>query len=285
MFLGGCATRPLSFEYTRRDLLIPPGYKQGNLTLGKARLGSNRGNECAIRNETFDLAFRKSTAKLRADVGGTGDPNRVPMSTLTDISGFRGELLRLESNGCLRSGESATLLTRMIDALALPSRVAFQLKHGSSIDAGYTDVREPFRMKVVAPIRGTANRGFETAWYRVVSGRLVLERAESSVNGVVTILSEAVLARVEVPPESRHYRLFFLTRRTINEHDILLLSSASVTEMEENSRKLVANADVACKAIPSCYPVPPGSAVSAELPIKANGVTVYIPLSGTVNDA
>jgi hypothetical protein len=93
------------------------------------------------------------------------------------------------------------------------------------------------------------------------------------------------LAVVNAPPGTLFYRIFFLTRRTVNDHDILLLTAKTREELVRNSAKLRADSEGACRANPSCIAVPEGWAISAEIPFTFRGRMAYVPISGTVNDA
>ncbi|MBI4903862.1 MAG: hypothetical protein HY820_09515 [Acidobacteria bacterium] len=291
--MAGCAAKqkPISLEYVYRprdQMLIPPGSQipsrqRIEVKLGKARLGRRRGNACEVKTDTLQLGWNKSAAKLNMDVGGTNDPTRVPLASQEDINTFRQGLVDLESNGCLKPGESGLLLTRILEGVAMPARLSYSLRYGN-IYQGFIDVRPPLRLKVVVPLREGPVVGFETAWYQVDNGRLKPERVESSRKGVVAALAKPNLAVVAVPAGTRFYRVFFLTRRSPNDHDILLLTAKTLEELDSQTARIRADSEASCKANPSCILVPQGSAISAEAPVLARGHRSYAPVAGTISD-
>jgi len=286
-----------------REVLTPPnGATPGagseiNLQLGKARLQKKSQGKCQIDAGSFHLAFQKSKALLKVSTRDMAPgAGRITLSLLDEINRFRAEMVRLEVAGCLKAGESAPLLTRVIEGLALPSRVSYYLRHGTSINEGFLDVLPPFRVKVVVPIYEQSKVvGFETAWYSLVErGRnqghkLALERAEFFIGGKLDTRVKPTHANVLPPDRLSFYRLFFLTRRSPQDHDILLLGARDRQGIETHSAAIRKQGDAVCAVLQSadvhCVKVPMHSAVSAELRVKAKDRFVYVPFGGTVSDA
>lgn len=294
LFLTGCAAKqtPINLAYVLRpkdQMLIPPGGQEPSrarveVKLGKARLGRQRGNACAVKTGTVSIVWNKSDARLSLDTAGSDNPNQLPLSTLEDIGTFREKLVALETNGCLKRGESGVLLTRILEGVAMPARLGHSLRYGS-VFQGFMDIRPPMRMRVVVPLKEGPVVGFETAWYHVDNGRLKHERVEVSRKGVVTVLAKPQVAMMPVSAAARYYRVFFLTRRSANDHDILLLTAKTEEELNAETAKIRADSEGACKRNPSCILVPQGSAVSAETEVTARGQRIYVPLAGNVSDA
>jgi hypothetical protein len=275
---------------------LPGARSEINLQLGKARLQKSRG-KCQVDAGVFHLSFQKSKALLRVSTGDMWQgPDRVTVSLLDDINKFRAGMMQLEINGCLKPGEAAPLLTRVIEGIALPSRVAYYLRHGSSVNEGFVDLLPPFRIKVVGPIREQDKVvGFETAWYilaprgRNQGHRLSLERAETFVHGKLIAAAKPSHASVLPHDQLSFYRLFFLTRRSSQDHDILLLGARNREAIEGHSAQIRKEGEAVCTKLQSpdvhCVRVPMYSAISAELRVKAKERFVYIPFGGTVSDA
>jgi hypothetical protein len=223
-------------------------------------------------------------------------PNRITLSLLDEINKFRADLVNLEVAGCLKPGEAAPLLTRAIEGLALPSRVAYYLRHGTSINEGFVDLLPPFRIKIVVPIHEQGKVvGFETAWYTLTprgrndGHKLTLERVESFVGGKLNTQTKPSHASVLPPSTLSFYRLFFLTRRSPQDHDILLLGAKERQAIEAHSAAIRKQGESVCSTLQArdvhCIKVPMHSAVSAELRVKAKDRFVYVPFGGTVSDA
>jgi hypothetical protein len=309
--LSGCGPKkplaPATYQLKRisspETLLVPPnGALPGarseiNLQLGKARLQKKSQGKCQVDAGAFHLSFQKSRALLRVSTSDMSQgPDRITLSLLDDINKFRAQMMHLETAGCLKPGEAAPLLTRVIEGIALPSRVAYYLRHGTSINEGFVDLLPPFRIKVVVPIR-EQNKvvGFETAWYILASRgrnqghRLTLERAETFVGGKLIASAKPSHASLLPPERLSYYRLFFLTRRSAQDHDILLLGARSREAIEGHSAQIRKEGEGACSTLQSsdvhCLRVPMHSAISAELRVKAKDRFVYIPFGGTVSDA
>jgi hypothetical protein len=93
-----------------------------------------------------------------------------------------------------------------------------------------------------------------------------------------------------LPPDTlSFYRLFFLTRRSPQDHDILLLGARDRQAIEAHSDAIRKKGEAVCSTLQSadvhCVKIPMHSAVSAELRVKAKDRFIYVPFGGTVNDA
>jgi len=280
--LAGCAAKHPQvagvYQYKRvgtQELLEPPGSTLPSakneilLHLGKARLGKIRGAACEVNAGSFQLRWNGKAADLRvitAHMVDGGDAARVPLSLLDDIDKFRAGLVALEANGCIRSGAAGPLLSRMMESLALPSRFAYFLRYGAAANLGYMDVEPPFRLKVMVPIlkegaapnSGPSNVvGYETAWYVVAAKgrRFVPEAVEFYVKGQLQRSRKPSRAVVQLPDSLRYYRLFLLTRRSVSDHDILLLGSATKDGLELGTVAIKKDGHAACANL-TCAQVP-----------------------------
>lgn len=309
LLLTSCATRraPVTGPYrleragVNEPLLIPPHspvpgpQSTIRLDLGKIRQTRRRAVNCNIKAGAFDLTFVKSKATLTVDTGDMKDSQRIPLSVLDDIEKFRASLIPLEANNCLAAGQAGLLLERIVESLTLPPRIAYYLRHGTSVNSGFVDIEPPFRMKVVAPLKSDrAVDGYETAWYgledRGAKGyRLKVERVETSRKGKVAQVPTPSAAKLDLGTSVGFYRLFFLTRRAAADHDILLTGAATKKILEEVSPLIRREGEPACRSLQSrhvtCLQIPTQSAVSAELRVKAQQQWIYVHFTGSVADA
>ena len=232
------------------------------------------------------MSWKGRTATLKADRKNLEQAGRVAMTLLDEIDRFRERLLVLETNGCLKPGEAGPVLDGIVEGLALPSRVLFYFRHGTSVQSGFVDLRPPFRMKIVAPLREAGQTlGFETAWYRMDRGTPIIERVESYRQGKLTVTPKPSTAIATVSPKARWYRLFFLTRRSAADHDILLLAARSPRELDEYTQRVRTDPEAACRALREfCFAVPAGMAISGELPVRVGDTLRYSSISGTVGE-
>lgn len=279
----------------RQPYLIPPAVKEQtgkDIVIRLPKYKRTRKAGCDLKGDSVRLSWQGRTAELRIDRGDAGDNTRIPLSILDDVNRLR-VLLR----ECLKDTHAARFMNQLLEQTPLPPSVAYVFRYGGSANAGYIDIDAPFRMKVVVPVRNDAARvhGFETAWYQLrprfggEGYRLVPERAEVSVLGKTEPLAKPQRTQLQLPPSSNYYRLFFLTRRSPQDHDILVLAARTSESVGEATVKIKAEGESACAALASkgltCMKVPLDSAISAELRVMVNGKPAYVPLNGTVNDA
>lgn len=221
---------------------------------------------------------------LKAD-----DSERPLFSQLESIDQFR---LRLRT--CLPPQHADALLTRLIETRPLASPLAFALRYGSFRTSGYLDLRAPFATKVVKPLRRNgATIGFETQYFHVDpapdgdGSRLTLHAAEQIINDrrIVPATPEPVLT---VSPEARYFRLFFLARRSAADHNIALLAAARQDALDLATPAFQQEPAEYCQSPRdrvACTLFPVNTAVGAELRVRVQRDTRYIPLHGRVRDA
>ncbi|MBL8214377.1 MAG: hypothetical protein JNK87_26890 [Bryobacterales bacterium] len=279
-------TGPYRFERVGpQEMLTPPGTtRTSDLVLNKARRPRRKG--CDITGVTFQLTWKGRTATLKADRKNLEQAGRVAVTLLDEIDRFRERLLALETNGCLKPGEAGPVLDGIVEGLALPSRVLFYFRHGTSVQTGFVDLRPPFRMKIVAPLKeGGQTLGFETAWYRMDKGRPMIERVESYRQGKLTVTPKPSTAIASMSSKARWYRLFFLTRRSAADHDILLIAARTPKDLDDHTAQVRKDPEAACRALRGfCFAVPSGMAISGELPVGVGDQLRYASISGTVGE-
>lgn len=272
-WLAGCAQKrsPLGYYQLRGVWVVPPAGAKSEFR--SARQTRRKG--CDASAGSFAVNWKGRTALVKTSGLEMDEAGRMPVVLSKSIDDFRDSLARLESNKCLKPGEGPALLMRITEELSLPSPVAYELAHASSPYQGYVDIEQPFRLKLVSPLRANGQiSGFETARYSVRRGVLA------------PIGAEGQTVRLSVPAGTKYLRLFFLTRRSPAEHDAILVPAPDSAALAQASDAIKRQGEDYCRAqVGRCLVVPREVGLSAELPIRANGQLIGVPVRGTVRDA
>jgi hypothetical protein len=312
--LSGCAAhRSLATEYRFRrgadaDLLTPPAGKDHKITaqaavlLRKASADGARGKCGDISSDAFDLRWRGSSAEIHVKPDTLEAGSRIPLSVLAGVDHFRERLEALEAAGCLGRGGAATLIDRIIEEVSMPSPIAYYLRYGASASSGFVELRAPLTVKVITPVKDerTESRpviGYQLRRYAVrpranaTGYELAPLSSETVIEGRATPNVEATPADagpLKFPPAAQFFRLLFLQRSSSADHDSAMLAAPDSAALENGARIFQSRPQVSCDAIPAevaCMLFPLQTAVSAELPVEANGQRRYVHLAGTVRDA
>ncbi len=271
VLLTSCSAHTSAYRVQGSRILPPQGAKP---EVHAARKMKKKG--CDVAGEPFELAWKGRTAVLRTHGAiDMEEAGRMPLALLQAVEEFRQSVRKLETNGCLRAGEAAPLLAGLAAQVALPSALAYELVHASSPAQGYIDIEHPFQLKLVRAVRtGGQITGFETARYAVRRGALT------------PIGPESEQLRLAPPAGTTHLRLFFLIRRSPADHDAILVTASDSIALDRASAAIKQEGENYCRAHPGvCIVVPREVGLSAELPIRANGRMVGVPVRGTVADA
>lgn len=299
---GACSQKraagPLHYQYTRISnqlLLVPPGAvppSSGKIELRVPKIKPQKRTGCDMNGEYVRLAFQRKQAiiTLPVDQGIRGD--RVPLALLDEVN-----VLRSHVRACLKDRDAGRLMNAIIEKMPLPSPTAFHFRFGSSPTAGFIDIDPPLRMKVTAPVRDAQSRiiGFEHSYYEMHPRRggngfaPKPEHVETVIAGQAQPMSKPKHTALTVPGDRKYFRLFFLTRRSPTDHDILLVASQTEDALAAATVSINAQGETACAILQapgiSCLKVPLDSAISAEPRIRINGRYSYVPLQGTLNEA
>ena len=171
--LSGCPHEPLAYHlvpWSPNALLLPPNqYININadaslfdLTIKNARQAKGSPANCDIAGDLITLRWQGKTAnvKLKSEsyvvTPESGAANRgsqrLFLDPLLSIEKFRNDLENLETNGCLRPGESQRLTIALSEKLPLPTGARYRFRFGSFEITGIVDLVSDFRLNVDGPI-------------------------------------------------------------------------------------------------------------------------------------
>ncbi|MBL8228460.1 MAG: hypothetical protein JNL98_08285, partial [Bryobacterales bacterium] len=257
---------PFAYEYTsagRQTLLIPPNAatpQQGELRLRVPKMKPQQRTGCDMKGEYVRLSWQGKQANLSMPVDQGVEGTRTPLALLDEINALRA-LVRT----CLKDSDASRFMTGLVEGMALPPATVFYFRYGSSPNAGYVDIDPPLRMKVTTPIRDAQAKitGFEYVYYEM--------RPRGGGNGYVpriehvdTVIGGKPVTRkpgnnLKLPANMNYYRLFFLTRRSPKDHDILLVGSRTEEALASSTQKIKAEGEQACANLAgdvTCIQVP-----------------------------
>ncbi|HYL77860.1 MAG TPA: hypothetical protein VEU96_26850 [Bryobacteraceae bacterium] len=309
LLLAGCAG-PATYRYANH-ILIPPGVKNAAVSQ---------------RAVTIPVAASCSSSEGGLDMSNRGRAVHVTVKTAPLLAHPPGWLsswaTSLEKRGCLRIGDGGVVAARVVEAVPLDPRAAFNLIHPSVLTAGYVDVGPEHRLKVVgpilregappgasaissaaAPVAGNDGKltvtlhsskdflGYETAWFGIQpladrpGARIVALSTEDNLGGKLTHPSKPQLDYFQFPADAAFYRLFYLTRISRADHDIAVLAAPTQAELEELTQRFAADPEICASIAGRCILIPRESAVVPHIVVTAAGSEIPVVTGGTVRDA
>jgi|GEM_PF-2645284 len=227
----------------------------------------------------------------------------------------------LERLGCLSVGDGYALARRLANSAPLPLGRERKLLEVSEGRDGYLDLRAGHRLRTVRPVfregapegRSAIDEvgetradspgsltleirvsddliGYERAWYEFVpagtnGARLRPLEAVAVLDGEESVLPKPLDDWMGFGDEARHFRLLFLSRRTEEaENDILLLGRSSPVALEDLTQQLRAEPDT-CAQRPGCKRAPLETAILPFITATVDGKTVVVAPGSTVRGA
>lgn len=288
-------------------MLLPPLPARGTaVELRAARAARQRGRACDIAREEIQLAWRGRSARVTFSPDVLASAEAGPGEALRDLSWwqrFREELDRASGAGCLTDGEARSLTGRIVENVAMPSSLAYQLTHGNFIATGYLDLSPDYELTTAAPLlkpgvtayRGADDiAGFETARYEVRRRgdggvRIVLRGVEQNFNGKISPATKPLTELISLPVSARYVRYYFRTWSVSADRRIALLATSRPEMLEAASRKFEADPERYCRSVPeaeaACISVPTRMSIVPELRVFVNGESVLILAGGNLGHA
>jgi hypothetical protein len=304
--LAGCAARqkPATNWQLRPvgegHMLVPPLPLKGRLVrLDKARSIRNASPACNVAISEVQLSWRGATAQVAVSpeaigplgkvivTGGKGPLVGEPLRDLAWWTRFGKELEQREQSGCLAQGEAERLMRRIVENLALPSSLAYELRYGSHLMMGYLDLESQFSLKSVAPL----GDGFETVNYDLKPDRggvkLVLRSVEHNIGGKLSNPKRASAQLVALPDSARYVRYFFRTWKIAGDRKIALLAASRPELLDPLTKQFEADPESFCRSLKaaqaSCIAIPADTILTPEMMVRANGKAApYVLGRGTV---
>jgi hypothetical protein len=323
--VSGCrhSPAPLNYQLVRQGsaaILIPPAHIAApsapvfDFSLKNARRSARPSFNCDIESEVITLRWRGRTARLSlkptsfstAPAPGNAEPNHqtIFLDPLQNLEKFRGDLEKLETNGCLSSGEAARLRVAISEKLPLPPDAAYRFRYGSFDLTGRFDLTSDFRLQIVTPVYSTATAdstkqtiGFETAYYVFKSApnedrvRISLSSVTETDRGKPPVAKSAASNPLPFPDVAGYFRIAFRTDASASEHITIatILSAPDRNTLEEATRQRESGPADSCEAVTApratCMTFPPKIGVGPELRVLVNGQEAFVQIGGSVADA
>src|SRR5579883_1229182 len=293
ILLAGCRHTVPAFTlaHDARTIVWSPEEPPGELRVVSARKAKRSG--CDAKTSFADLRWTGHTAHIRLHTDEfmpvvcsekCMDPGRIYTDTLQSIRDFRAALLRLGSQGCLTGPERSALLRSITERASLPSMIAYLLRFGTLGQEGFVELTDDFRLKVVTP----AGSGYLIAYYSI-SRAPSDDRVRLTLSSATRSDQTAATAPFSAPAGFSYIRVLFWTVRSSADHFATILAAPDRAILSAATEKFLAAPDGSCRlALPggaSCIPIPPDSAVNAELRVTVNGAAAYVGIGGTLAEA
>ncbi len=276
---------------------------------------NNSDPACDVVGREIQLTWRGRTARVTlsgdsvgpaADVALTGGPVGAAGTPVRDLSWwarFSEDLAQREKNGCLAARDAKGIAGRIVENVAMPSGLAYQLRYGNFLMTGYLDLEPEFVLSSVAPLlkpgvtrfSGAEDvAGYETVYYDVKRRgdgglRIVLRSVERNLGGTVSKARHPATDVIRLPESARYIRYYFRMWNVSGDRKIALLATARPDLLGPMSVKFETDPEGFCKLVkPSeatCLSVPTQMMITPELRVLVNGKPAYILAGGTLGHA
>jgi hypothetical protein len=281
LLLGACAAHRQTYLLRWRTLL-PPAV-----------------NDAGLKRAAFVFPARKAcrsrTDAIRVEPRGQGLRITVSrVALLAQPAPWLAEWAEsLDQQGCIESGQAWVLAEEVVESLPMA------LHTGASV-SGFIDLAPGQRLKTVSPIpfgrpietesvAGSGNSlslvmksnllGYQVAWWSVERNGQAMElkfvSAESHIGSAVTAPDHPDF-RPNAGRDAAYIRLFYLTRVSQADHNVVLLFARTRQELERLTGAVTACPEGSCQAVPGEV------AVSVYTRITAQGTLLDVPAPATV---
>jgi len=320
--LSGCRPAPLAYRLVPQGsnlLLIPPTQiatadsPTFDLSIKNARQPAHSINNCDIEGELISLHWQGKTAnvKLKSESyvvkpeSGVAEQRsqRMFLDPLMSIEKFRDDLENLETNGCLRPGESRRLNTALSEKLPLPTATGYRFRFGSFDFTGIFDLVSDFRLHVTGPVYASGADdstkqviGFEHAYYIFTPvqksdlTQISLASVTETDRGKDPVTKSTPQNTLAFPNSPGYFRIVFRTDAAASEHISIatLVSAPEQSILADATRQLASSSTDSCDVVTvrgaSCMMFPPRVGVGIELGVQVNGRQVFVGIGGWLDD-
>jgi hypothetical protein len=324
-----CGASVRGYVLSRRgdtEVLIPPGLaipEHGTLEvkLVNARKAPFASAECRVDADPISIQWQGKTALVsvssNSELLGFGKDNvsepialdargkvadqPVALDPVQYINRFRADLIALEANGCLHSGEGEALAASIAEKLPFEPFLAYLLRFGAFDLNEFIDLTPDFRLRVVYPLysEGAAEKkevkGVETVLYKIVSdqndGRVRILPLASKDSSQDRIVPQGAAGRVSPFPSAPAYFRLFLKKSMSSKDPItvaIILSSVDRKHLDDATKELNCSSEASCQAVTSpnanCILFPTLAGVNAEIRVKVNGQEAFARLGAQVRE-
>jgi hypothetical protein len=239
--LQSCMFHPRRYSIVGRQnepVLLSPNVRRADGSVGWLKMPRNVQGGCssAPSMPSVQLQVHEREFTLRVDASLFSEER--PGSVLEWSAG-------LEERGCLPVGEGTRLVQAIVDGVPLRlSTVWSTLYPGPGI--GYTDLRPGQRLKVTSPASrgrpladGDSMAGYEVTWYDVMPSAtgmsLKWRSSEQRFGDAIETLANPTQNFLRVSKDAAFFRLFYLARRSVADHDMALLGTATRSQLESQT--------------------------------------------------
>jgi hypothetical protein len=325
---SGCPHEPLAYHLVPQGsntVLMPPTQPENatintpsfDLIIKNARQAKGSPADCDIAGDLIALHWKGKTAevKLKSELyvvePGSGfapqHSQRMFLNRLMSFEKFRNDLENLETNGCLRPGESKRLTIALSEKLPLPTGARYRFRFGSFEITGIVDLVSDFRLNVDGPVyspvandgaNGSTKQliGYERAYY-IFTPAGKSDRTQISLASVTeTDIGKAALPKstpqntLALPESPGYFRLVLRSAAAASENISIAtrLSAPDEKTLADATRQLTSKPEETCAAVTApgtnCMIFPPRVGVGIELGVHVNGNLVFVGLGGWLDD-
>src|SRR5271168_12338 len=316
----GCSPAVHGYVLSHQDqttVLVPPGVTlptKGALEIKllNARKAPFPLAGCEINRDPIEIRWRGSAALIRVKSGsgllGFGQDSvkgeQAPLDPLQYINELRGDLIGLESRGCLHAGEAEKLIADVTEKLPLPPFIAYELRLGAFDLNQFIDLTPDFRLRIVYPIYTEEDhlqtkeiKGVETVYYEIISdqrgGRVRISELTAGNSTSSGMPPQGTAKQIAQPfPHSFAYFRLLLKKNLTSADPItvaIILGSSDRKHLDEATKELVSSTEASCQAITSpdasCIMFPTLTGVNAEIRVKVNGKETFARVGAQVFEA
>ncbi|HEV2424948.1 MAG TPA: hypothetical protein VGZ29_08985 [Terriglobia bacterium] len=277
-------------------LLVPPSPK---LASSRDAVRVRRGPvdaDCTIKTPVLALEWRGSKARLVPNLDAIRKMTNLALAP--HLEEFRTDVFRLQERGCFSQEGADRLLAALASSAPMPPKTVLSLRYGPSLTTGYVDLVPGFRLEDATLIRTSGGRavGQRTGWYKVVArgsdGVRVVRAGRPRLHWFPGRGRGEPPAPLDLrfPAEARVWRLSWWVTASSADHFNMVIAAVDRPTLDNATRHL-AGRPADCLSLDAavrgawCRPLSPDTVLTAEIPIEAQGRTVYVPLTANVAQA
>jgi len=321
--LSGCRHAPLAYHLVPQGssaLLIPPQQTVNanapsfDLIIKNARQAKSSPADCDITGDLITLHWEGKTANVNLksesyvvgpESGAAAQgPQKMFLDPLMSMEKFRSDLENLETNGCLRPGESRRLNIALSEKLPLPTGARYRFRFGNFDLTGIFDLVSDFRLNINGPVyaEGPAGSkkeviGYERAYYIFTPAQnsdrtqISFSSATETDRGKEPFVKARPQNTLTLPESSGYFRLVLRTEAEASQYISIatLLNAPDQKTLAEATRQLTSKPEESCEQAvtvhgANCTMFPPMVGVGIELGVHVNGRQVFVGLGGWLGD-
>ncbi len=301
LIASGCASRQSGHYRVARvggaNYLLPPVYKE-NLKRPEREITVRVNNVlvrqagCKVEMDEFILRPRGSGVHVVVRPVALFSGGSTIRSFRASFETLRGELAKLEEQGCLKPGAGRTVAEAVAESLPIPVMETLFYSYGYDPFHGYCEVHPGMRIHAQRALLEKDASGkdkltrIDRALYAVGRQpggdglRFAIEKREGS---------EASIPGLDQLNSSFSRFFFHIKFNNLEgkpQRTAVVMGASTLPRLQEVTNRLWKDADLTCSQASGfdCVKSPAGQIVTAEVPVRLNGKPTTIPVSFTIND-